>query len=65
MVGEAATIVDPEDESKISEAIVSLIDNQSLRSQLASKGRIQAEAFSWSKTASETQAVYEQVLSNS
>lgn len=65
VVGEAAMLVDPEDESKISEAIASLIDNQSLRSQLASKGRIQAEAFSWSKTASETQAVYEQVLSNS
>lgn len=63
VVGEAGILVDPEDEDKIAESISNLLDNPSLRGCLASKGRIQAQAFSWNKTTSETRAVYKYVLS--
>lgn len=62
VVGEAGILVDPEDEGKIAEAIVSILNNPSRRHDMSAEGRAHAAHFSWSKTAMETNAIYEQVL---
>lgn len=59
-----ALLIEPVDESALAKAIVELLDNDSTRRQLASRGRAHAANFSWKKTAEITWTVYEAVFAN-
>lgn len=59
VVGDAALLFDPFDETSIAEALAQLLDNDTLRAELRNKGFKQARQFSWERTARATLAVYQ------
>lgn len=61
VAGDAALLVDPTDTDALAEALTAAMVNQTIRTQLISKGIKRAAVFSWERTARETLAVYEQV----
>jgi glycosyltransferase involved in cell wall biosynthesis len=63
VAGDAALPFDPADERKLADAITRLLDDDALRSELVMRGHARASAFTWSRTAAGTLAVYERVLS--
>jgi glycosyltransferase involved in cell wall biosynthesis len=58
----AAILINPYNTSEITGAMMELITDQKMRSQLSKLSLQQAEKFSWSKTASATQAVLQRYL---
>lgn len=58
VAGNAALLIDPEDEDGLRDAINRIILDSMLRAELACRGRALATTFSWSKTAEHTLAVY-------
>ena len=58
VIGEAGVMVPPTDESRWSEALVSVLTSPGLRQDLAARGLVRAETFSWRNTAQRTMAVY-------
>ncbi|HWQ83252.1 MAG TPA: glycosyltransferase family 1 protein [Anaerolineales bacterium] len=63
-MGDAAILVQPDDQNALSTAIREILDNPELRQELIVKGPIQASKFKWETTARQTLAVYQQVLQN-
>ena len=63
VVGDAAYLVPDGDARAMGAAIISLLLQEPLREALVNQGLARATAFSWRKTAKETLAVYEQVMS--
>lgn len=61
VVGDAGVLVEPTAEAFAHE-IVRLMQNTSLRRQLAERARRRAAAFTWERTAQQTWQVYEHVL---
>jgi len=61
VVGDAGVLVEPTTEAFARE-IVRLMQNTSLRRQLAERARRRAAAFTWERTAQQTWQVYERVL---
>lgn len=61
VAGEAAILVDTEDESVLSESILHVLENPSLRETLKKRGLMQSEGFTWKKTAQKTLEVYHEV----
>jgi glycosyltransferase involved in cell wall biosynthesis len=59
VVGDAAIIVDPYDVEAIAEGIRRLVEDDTLRDTLRTRGLRRASAFSWNRTAMETLAVLE------
>lgn len=59
VAGNAALLVDPEDEMQLLCAMEQLADSDSLRQRLRDAGLRQIQKFSWKKTAEETLKVYE------
>jgi glycosyltransferase involved in cell wall biosynthesis len=57
----AAVLVDPESVDGIAEGIRRVLDDQALRARLIEAGRERSQAFQWSRCASETLRVLEQV----
>lgn len=62
--GDAAHYFDPLDVTAMADAINEVITDSALRKQLITKGRQQAAKYSWRRTAEQTQAVYQKVLSS-
>jgi glycosyltransferase involved in cell wall biosynthesis len=62
VAGDAALLVDPESESALIQGLQRLADDSELREKLVKRGRAQACAMSWERTARETVAVYREVL---
>jgi glycosyltransferase involved in cell wall biosynthesis len=62
VVGDAALSVDPNDTQALAEAMQRVLTNSELRADLRARSLKRAQQFSWHKTASETIAVYEEVL---
>jgi len=62
VVGDAAVLVDPTDVTSLARAIVSLLKDEKLRKELASKGLRRTSELSWERTAELTKAVYDQAL---
>ena len=58
VVGEAALLVDPQDEAAIAEGLERLLSDAGERRARAEAGLRRAAAFSWERTAEETLAVY-------
>ncbi|MEB3309549.1 MAG: glycosyltransferase family 1 protein [Snowella sp.] len=57
VAGDAALLIDPYQVDELTNAMLMLIKEDSLRSQLMSRSLEQAQKFSWSKTGQETAAV--------
>jgi glycosyltransferase involved in cell wall biosynthesis len=62
VVGQAAFAVDPDDERQLAGAIISVLIQEELASDLKHKGLQQAASFTWEETATKTLLVYDQVL---
>lgn len=58
VVGDAALLVNPESDEEIEVALWRLLTDQELRTSLRAKGLQRAAAFSWSRAAEQTMAVY-------
>jgi glycosyltransferase involved in cell wall biosynthesis len=61
-VGQAGLLIPPGDENALTQAIISLLNDQELKSRLAVLGPPQAAQFTWTRTAHQTLQVYENVL---
>ena len=64
VVGDAAWLINPEEEESIASAIRSLWESEDLRSEFREKGLKRAKDFSWEKTARETRTVYESLMND-
>jgi glycosyltransferase involved in cell wall biosynthesis len=62
VVGDAGVLVDPLSISDISEAILKLLNNSSLRSSFREKGIQRAKQFTWERAAQETLRVYQEII---
>jgi glycosyltransferase involved in cell wall biosynthesis len=62
VAADAAAYVDPLDADSIADAIAALIDAPGLRADLSRRGLGRAAAFSWERTALETEKVYRRLL---
>jgi len=62
IVGDAAYLVDQDNERQMGAAILSLLLQEPLREQLIQRGLSQVTRFSYRKTARETLSVYERVM---
>ena len=62
VAGGAALLVKPDDFEQLKKAIEDLLSDQVARERLTKAGRKRAAQFSWSKTAREVRAVYDEAL---
>ncbi len=58
VVGDAALLVDPQNDEEITVALWRVLTDQALRETLRAKGLQRAAAFSWQRAAEQTMAVY-------
>ncbi|MGI8422758.1 MAG: glycosyltransferase family 4 protein [Chloroflexota bacterium] len=58
LMGDAALLVDPEDDGALADALRRVLTDPELRSDLAERGPTQAARFSWDKCARETYQAY-------
>lgn len=63
ITGEAALLHEPRDAQQLAEQIRRVLSDRSLADDLRRHGRERARLFTWERTARETLAVYQQVLS--
>jgi len=61
VVGDAAKLVDPENDRELAEALKEVIGNTSLRAEMRHAGLERAGQFSWDKCAGETLSVYREL----
>jgi glycosyltransferase involved in cell wall biosynthesis len=61
VAGDAAILIDPNDFMQLAEAILKVISDRQLRQDLITKGKAQANLFSWENTAKETLKAYRSV----
>jgi glycosyltransferase involved in cell wall biosynthesis len=59
IAGDAALLIDPRSVTELRNALERLMLSPDLRSELASKGRVQAQRFSWENTAAQSLAFFE------
>ena len=62
VVGEAAVLLHPDDEAGWTEAIQRVLEDGGFRASRREAGLARASAFSWTRTARETAAVYRALL---
>ena len=62
VVGDAGLLVDPRSTEELAEALGSVFQDERLRQDLAAKGRLRAQQFSWEDVARRTATVYERVV---
>ena len=60
--GDAALLVDPENEEELAQALRTLAGDPSLRQSLAQRGLTRARDFSWERTVADTWSVYQELL---
>jgi glycosyltransferase involved in cell wall biosynthesis len=61
-VGDAALVVEPNDEEALAGAMKEVVVNEGLRQRLSASGAVQAARFSWETTARRTAEVYRRLL---
>lgn len=59
VVGDGGLLYDPYDEEELSEALLRIMLDETLREELAGRGHQQQAQFSWAKAATETWMVYQ------
>ena len=62
VAGDAALLVDPYDITSITEAILQLESDLTLREALVEAGYLQARKFSWKRSAAKLKAIYDELL---
>ncbi len=62
IAGDAAVMVDPDDERALADALGRVLGDTTLRAELAARGLVRAQLYTWERTARETLALYERVL---
>jgi len=62
VAGDAAILVDPNDVINLAEAILQIISDLDLRTDLIAKGKARANLYSWERTAKETLQAYRSLL---
>ncbi|MBD2045373.1 glycosyltransferase family 4 protein [Coleofasciculus sp. FACHB-64] len=62
VAGDAALLIDPDDPASLADAILKVISDSQLRSELIQKGKERAKLFSWERTAQETLKAYKSLL---
>jgi glycosyltransferase involved in cell wall biosynthesis len=62
--GDAVGYCDPRDPGDIARRLLELLESREARQDLSARGRERARAFSWDRSATETLAIFEQVLSS-
>ncbi len=62
LVQDGGLLVDPLDVAELCDGIGLLLENADLRKRLSARGRVLAQAYSWERTAEETERVYEEAL---
>ena len=63
VAGDAALLVDPLDTQAIAAAMMDIVETSHLANELSKKGIERAKLFTWEKTALQTMAVYQKILS--
>jgi len=63
--GEAAYYVNPHNPSDISEGIITVLNNKTLRNELINNGLVRAKQFSWTNSAKEHLNVLEHLIKHS
>ena len=61
VAGSAAFIIDPFKSEEITDALIQITSNPTLRSQLVEKGLLQSAKFSWKAMAKDVHEIYEQI----
>jgi glycosyltransferase involved in cell wall biosynthesis len=64
VVGDAALLVNPENDEEITVALWRLLTDPSLWTELREKGLRRAAAFSWERAAQQTMAVYREAVAS-
>jgi glycosyltransferase involved in cell wall biosynthesis len=62
VAGNAAILVDPEDEDQLAGALMQVAEDEGLRNRLVAGGLERASAFTWQRAANETWAVYKELV---
>lgn len=62
VAGDAALLVDPEDTAALAAALRQLTGDAELRLELARRGRVRVQSFTWDKAVCETWDVYRELL---
>lgn len=62
VAGDAARLVDPENEDELASALRTLTKDQTLRTDLTVKGRLRAKEFTWEKASAQTRDCYDEIL---
>ena len=64
IAGNAALIIDPFKPEQITDSMIKLLANPSLRSDLVVSGKVQAKKFTWNNMAKDVLKVYEEITLN-
>ena len=64
VAGDAALLIDPFNPAEITDAMMKILDNKELKSDLIKKGLIRAAAFSWKAMAQNVLEIYRQMGKN-
>jgi len=62
VAGDAALIVDPSNTQQITDALLSLIDDDPLAQTLKDRGLVRSRLYSWEKNAKKTHAIYRKLI---
>jgi glycosyltransferase involved in cell wall biosynthesis len=62
VAGDAALVFDPYRPESLAAALTSVLDDERLGSRMSAAGRARARQFAWARTAEQTLAAYERVL---
>ncbi|WP_107670936.1 glycosyltransferase family 1 protein [Cyanothece sp. BG0011] len=62
VAGDAALYIDPTDYYQLAQIMLKVVDNSTLRKEMINKGKIQANQFSWKRTAEMTLDVYQSII---
>ena len=60
--GDAAHLIDPEDEEELVESLIALLSDGERRAEMTARGLRQAATFSWQRAAQETASIYQSVM---
>jgi glycosyltransferase involved in cell wall biosynthesis len=58
VAGDAALLIDPNDERALADALIEIVNNEGLRAELREKGIAQAKKFTWREAAEKTLSLY-------
>jgi glycosyltransferase involved in cell wall biosynthesis len=64
VTGDAALLIDPNDERALANAMIEIVNNDALRAELRERGIAQAKKFTWRDAAEKTLSLYQKVYNS-